>query len=241
MSIETVEHDILLSSLLASDGLDYFGTLAIHFVVGDPLLLPVSGEEAAAALEQFRTRPIVLIRALDNRIVAARSAAITDLYVSSEDFDTRGPENNYERIGAIDFAPEFWEVMHLAYLGTEDLLVEQFSAERIQGARTLLAHLKMLFSDESDCDKLVQANAQNVTWRYSGGATRIEDLSSRMEYDDVDVYDDIVFWFTMLGQKTKRFDSKLVWDKHPGHRTIGINLDAIDYISAPLHLVSAYT
>ncbi len=240
-----MQHSLIAASLLGdypASGVPreksiFYGYLAVHFISGSPLLLPVSEEEGNRALREYVNRAYVEVRSLDNRIVALRSRAIADIYLSSDDFDTLGPDDSvYESLGPIEVDPEFWAMANLN-LDPPYLLEARFSAEKIACMQTTISDLKEAFP-EGNWDELIRSRAQDVIWRYTGGATRVENLDSRMEYDDVNVYTDVIEWFEM------RFNAdcampRLFWSKHAGHRTISINMKAIDYLSAPLHLASA--
>ena len=214
----------------------YYGEVAIHYLIGAPLLLPVSYAEASDLITQFeRGNTYLLVRSADNRTVLLRNDAIADIYVSSEAYDTYGPAGiSYEHIGPIDFSFAFWQVM-----GADDLDFEgRIEEAQVQAAYRALENYVLEYEDEQDLPELIRSRAQDVVWRYSGGQARSETLVHRLGKDDVDAVDGIIAWVRVVagggdGQKRSRF----TWDHCPGHRQMAIHLAQIDYLCAPDHIV----
>lgn len=228
------------------DDRSYFGEVAIHFAKGTPLLLPVTEQVRASLLEQLRSSgTYVVAETLDNRMVVIRRDAITDVYFSSDAYDTYGPADQ-KYSDHLGLAPDddFWKIVECQ--DCLDLLEDELEQERIDEV------LNQVRLTEDQLDRLVadghvlpedrervgaetaerssefMDRATTVCWQLTSGQLRRETATeSEILYevfcsftpDDDDALLEHVIYLPLEGY----------------HRTIVITVSALDYISIPKH------
>ena len=219
----------------------YFGELAIHFERGAPILLPVSQEMRSNLYRQLSARStFIAVESLDNRMIFIRRNAVTDIYISSEAYDTFGPEEYVDHLGV---APDddFWKIVEsLDYL--EDIR-DEFEESRIE---EVVGQVRMT---EAALDELIKtgnvapedrekvweesigltekllSRAQTVSWQFSSGQLRHEYVhESRPLYEA----------FSLL-ELDDDPEGVICLPLEGYHRTIAIRKSAVDYVSIPKH------
>ncbi|MDR6411365.1 helix-turn-helix domain-containing protein [Paraburkholderia terricola] len=220
----------------------YFGELAIHFEKGLPILLPVSEEMRSSLHRQLSARSTFIVaESLDNRMVFIRRNAVTDIYISSEAYDTFGPEEYVDHLGV---APDddFWKIVEsLEYLeDVRDEFEESRIAEVLGQVRMTEAALDELIKtgnvSPEDREKVWAESmgltekflerAQTVSWQLSSGQLRHEYVQeSRLLYEV----------FSFLEFDNDDMDGMICMPLEGYHRTIAIRKSALDYISIPKH------
>lgn len=235
--------DLLGIDRTIDDSRRYFGEVAIHFVSGsDPLLLPLSEEARSELYQDLATeKGFVRIRTLDNRMVFFRRNAVADLYLSSEAYDDYGP-GSYEHHLGVYPDDNFWKIVeHFECL---ELLEDEFDQGSIDDAVS-----KFSMSDE-DLDGLVADGhvelherekvrkeadetterfldrARSVTWQLPSNIRRCEHI------DDSKYLYEIFNQYFFDGEDEHEF---LYLAPEGYHRSIFLNLTALDYISIPAH------
>ncbi|MGV2289529.1 helix-turn-helix transcriptional regulator [Trinickia sp. YCB016] len=225
----------------APDHRKYFGELAIHFEKGAPILLPVSEEMRSSLLRQLSTgSTFIAAESLDNRMLFIRRNAVTDIYISSEAYDTFGPEEYVDHLGV---APDddFWKIIES--LDCLEDVRDEFEESRIE---EVLGKVRMT---EAALDKLVETGnvepedrekvwkestdltekllkrAQTVSWQLSSGQLRHEYVyENRLLYEV----------FSLL-ELSDDMEDVICLPLEGYHRTIVIRKSALDYVSIPRH------
>jgi transcriptional regulator with XRE-family HTH domain len=95
-----------------SDENTYFGEIAFHFRSGKGLLFPITEAERSRLHYRLNSKgDFIVVESLDNRIAFIRRASIQDVYLSSEAFDTFGPEKYKDWLGLDRIEDEEWLVI----------------------------------------------------------------------------------------------------------------------------------
>jgi transcriptional regulator with XRE-family HTH domain len=141
--------DLLGINEKIGDARKYFGEVAIHFGPTRPLLLPISEETRSEIYSQLQGgRTFILIQSLDNRTVYIRRTAIKDLHLSSEAYDTFGPEKYEDNMGVFP-DDDFWYIVE--NMESLDDLDEPLDEKRIEEV------LKQVRLTDDQLDELVSS------------------------------------------------------------------------------------
>ncbi|MCS4089300.1 helix-turn-helix domain-containing protein [Rhizobium sp. BK176] len=234
----------------APENTQYYGEVAIHFAGGgEPLLLSISEAAFAEAHRDFQgSAPFVRVESLSNQRVMVRRAAVADLYFSSEAHDTHGPEHGqYKKSSSLHLPdPRDWEIIEAIL---DDLGQDEFDPESVERLEKILAPTSdeefeklvqdgsmdeagVIAAQEREARRLdrIHTNATSVVYQLSDGKQRKVYL-----FEDDELYNALSEFCTdedldlEVSQPLVRFASEGY------HRTLFINSDAIDYISAPIH------
>lgn len=228
------------------DARTYFGELAIHFNKGEPVLLPISEEARSSLYSQLGARSaFIALDTLDNRIIFIRREAFTDIYISSEAYDTYGPDAYVDHLG---IAPDddFWKIVEC--LDCLDDVSEEFDRDRVEEV------LRQVSMTETALDELVksgdvapedrekvwrectdraekfQRRAQTISWQFSSGQTRYEHvLENRLAYEI----------FSLLELDNDNIDGAIEIPFEGYHRSVVIRKSALNFISIPRHKFNA--
>ena len=216
----------------------YFGEIAFHFSKGNNLLLPVTEAERSRLYHQLNEQvPFLVIRSLDNQLVFIRCAAIADMFLSSEAYDDFGPEA-YDEILTITPHEDFWQIV--SYLEDGEFPQERID-EVLQQATLSDEELDDLIANGSvkpenrergmeevkDRQEKIFQRATSLVWQLSSSVQR-----RHFCFDGEVIYESFSFLEIDNGEGVE-------WLSIPiegYHRTVFINMRAIDYISVPAEL-----
>jgi hypothetical protein len=226
---------------------DHWGEMAIHFPKGSALLLSITRTERETLLAALRRDDTFFhVFSMSNQIVAVRRAAITDLYLASEESGTYGPEHESYDVRAI-WQPRpnfFWEVFdelvvqELALDDVESRYGKETVAEvqhsiRLEVDRDVNTHIQSCVRDASDIESSLAKQrddlmslASTLIWQLSTGKTR-QTLARACD-------------LTQYSWMYDRCDPpRLMISVHGDDaEQIFINGENLDYLSIPEHLFS---
>jgi len=233
------------------DARRYFGEITIHFSTNSaPLLLSISEEARTGLYRQLgEGGDFILVESLANQTVLIRRAAVKDVYISSEAFDTFGPDSYEGYIGVFP-DEEFWQIVEELEAETEDddLIEAGFEQSRIDDVRNtillteaqvdgLIAEGKVTAEDReqvlakaSEKTERFYDRATKVTWQMSTGQLRRENF-----VDGKDLYNAL----SGIEVGPDELDDMICLPAEGYHRTIFINKHALDYLSVPTHKFNA--
>jgi hypothetical protein len=207
------------------------------------LLLPISEEERSSLYRQLQSgSAFIIAESLDNRLVYIRREAISDVYFSSEAYDTYGPEKYTGHLGVLP-DDDFWQIVE--HMDFDDSLDGEVDEERIDEV------LRQVRLTDEDLDELVASGkvaaedrekvkeeaaettqeffdrATRILWQLSSGKLRSESAGeSRVVFEalsaietDPDDMDDVIYV-----------------PIEDYHRTVMIRKPEIHYISIPKHM-----
>lgn len=207
----------------------YFGEVAVHFPSGkNPLLLPISVAQRHTIYQQMNNpdRSIIAIESLDNRTVLIPRAAIADMYLSSDAYDTFGPEDR-DYYGYLGVYPddEFWRIVADA---GEDLASEEVPDEFDPAYVTQVLGFMSEMDDEGR-DRFI-ARTQNITWQLRSGVLReaLVDL-------DESLFGAVASFGDLDDEAATHFEDHFHVSAEGYHRSIFINIDQAEWISIPSH------
>ncbi len=221
----------------------YFGEAAIHFTSGSPpLLLPLSEAERSNLYRALGgDEAFIEVSSLDNRTVFVRRAAIADLFFSSEAYDDYGPADYGDQHLGIHPDDAFWKIVE--HLDCIECLDDEFDEKEIDAA---MAKASL---SESDLDALVASGdvqaserdkvrkeADEVTDRFLTRARHVEwqFASQQPRHASISESKDIYENFSLL-TSFEEDDEFMRISPEGYHRSILINLAAVDYLSVPSH------
>lgn len=230
-----------------SDELSYYGEVSIHFCgSGAPLLLSIS-EEAFSRLHRDLQSEVafVTVESLANQTVAIRTAAVSDVYFSSESFDDYGPEHetyaNHNQLQMPDARD--WEIVEC--LATDEVGIEDFDPADVQRVRE-----RIMITDEQ-YEKLVSEGAiksedlQSERTKNQAKTNLILKLSSRTTYQlstgqQRNVYVDGSLelynaFYELIDFDGGELNDCIRLEAEGRHRIIFINKNALDYVTIPTH------
>jgi hypothetical protein len=253
----------------APEALQYYGEVAIHFHGGgEALLLSISEEARDRIWENLTTSKFVIVKDLGNRTVVIRKAAISDLYFSSEAYDDFGPEHHetgYEPGTPVQLPdPRDWEIIHCLACDDDEGL-EEFASEDVERVKELVLvppdeHYEKLVADwaegreqfgreikpedvEEEKRKATKHRdaifelSTDLIYQLSNGKQRHVSI---IECSEDSLYE--AFGYLVDDDLRDSFDEGHVILQNVGyHRATFINLDAVDYISIPTHLLEKST
>lgn len=221
----------------------YFGELAVHFLPpGKPLLVPISEKERLRVGQQIEGNSrFIQIDSLDNRTIFVRSEAICDLYLSSDAYDTYGPDEYDDYLGVYPDG-EFWKIVENidcldmieddheqsaidnaldhVICGTDEL-DEQLS----KGEITVAQRKEIEDRHRADMERF-RTRATSVVWQPTGRLPR------SMYFDEDEVLYDTFSLFELFLEEGENF----VYLSGEGyHRSAFVNLSHVDYVSLPSH------
>jgi transcriptional regulator with XRE-family HTH domain len=233
----------------APEDLQYYGEVAIHFKgVGEPLLLSISEEVHGDLFRELQEgHKFITAKSLANQTVVIRTAAISDLYFSSEAYDDFGPEHGtYKHIQLQLPDPRDWEIVEALDCDGDVDEFDPAAVERIEKMLEITTdeEFKRLVDEgrikAEDVEKArakenaavdrIFKLARDVVYQLSSGRKRHISV-----YDDEDVYN--AFW-EMVGNYDDG-DRIIVFQAEGYHRTAFINKNALDYVSIPTHKYEA--
>jgi transcriptional regulator with XRE-family HTH domain len=233
----------------APEHLQYYGEVAVHFTGGgQPLLLSISEETHSNLFRELQdSQKFVTVKSLANQTVVVRTAAISDVYFSSEAYDDFGPEHDtYEHVTLQLPDPRDWEIVEAMETGD----VNDFDPAAVERIKKILetttdeefkelvdeGHIKpedvdAARSDEKAAVRRLFELARDVVYQLSTGQKRHISV-----YDDGGVYG--AFW-EIVGNYDGDDERIIVFQAEGYHRTAFINKNALDYVSIPTHKYEA--
>lgn len=236
--------DLFGVSRSIGDDRKYYGEVAIHFKSGgEPLLLSITEASHGRFYgDLHQDDPFVKVEGLDNRMVFVRREAVSDVYFSSEAYDDYGPEaDRYQEPVGIFPDDDFWCVAEV-FDELSDF-EDEFDPEVLASAKAKLTltdaeldgliaagHVKPEEREKVRCEadeqtKELIARARNVSWQI--GSCRRDEPAP----DGKELYEQ--FWW--LEEDAAAHERMLFLVTEGYHRTIVINLGALDYICIPAH------
>jgi transcriptional regulator with XRE-family HTH domain len=231
----------------AGDDVDYYGEVSIHFSGGgSPLLLSIS-EEAFGNLHRDlqQNHDFVIVKSLANQTVAIRVKAISDLYFSSEAYDTYGPEHGDYTEHADLLMPDTrdWEIVEA--LGCDGDL-DDFDPADVQRVKE-----RIMITDEQ-YERLVAdgriklEDLENERQKNQKETDRIFELATKVTYQlttgqkrhvYIDEHESLYNAFYELTEFEggEPADNMIRLEAEGRHRIIFINKSALDYVAIPTH------
>lgn len=221
----------------------YFGEIAFHFTSGKGLLFPITEAERSRLYHRLNSKgDFIAVESLDNRIAFIRRASILDVYLSSEAFDTFGPEKYKDWFGSNRIEEEEWLVI-------ENIECLEYVKDLI-GEEKVKNYIKKIILTEEDLDVLIEqghikkedrgnvqkdaskqlkklyARATEIQWQFINGKIRKEQI-----FDDRKLYEA----FSCLEIDPENVDELIYLPVDRYHRSIFINTSELDYIFFPAH------
>lgn len=234
----------------APENTQYYGEVALHFAGGgEPLLLSISEAAFQDAHRDFQgSAPFIRVESLSNQMVLVRRAALSDVYFSSEAHDTFGPEHGDYVTSSSLHLPDArdWEIIEAIL---DDLGDDEFDPESVERITKILTptsdeeFAKLI--EDGDMDRAgvdaakerearrldrIHTNATSVVYQISSGKRRSVYL-----FDDDALYQALSEFCTDEDLELESNQPLVRFPSEGYHRTIFINSDTIDYISAPTH------
>jgi transcriptional regulator with XRE-family HTH domain len=235
----------------AGDDLNYYGEAAIHFFGGGaPLLLSISdGEFNRLHRDLQLDLPFITVRSLANQTVAIRSKAISDLYFSSEAYDTYGPEHDTYADHASIQIPDSrdWEIVEAL---EHDIGLDEFDRADVQRIQR-----RIMITDEQyaklvadghikpeDLENERKKNQEDTESIFKLASTTTYQLSTGQRRDvyvdnDKDLYE--AFYQLIEFEGGNPVDEMILLRAEGRHRVIFVNKGALDYVSIPTHKYEA--
>jgi transcriptional regulator with XRE-family HTH domain len=228
----------------------YYGEVAIHFCGGGaPLLLSIS-EEAFSSLHHDLqlSDEFVSVGSLANQTVAIRTKAISDLYFSSEAYDTYGPEHGtYTGHAPSQISnSRDWEIVEALEHGVG---LEDFDDADVQRVQQMIMitddQYAQLFSDgrikPDDLEAERKKNQEETDKIFKLASQTTYQLSTSQQRNvRADSYVDLYSAFSGLIEfGGEPLDEMVLLQVEGVHRTIFINKLALDYVSIPTHQYEA--
>jgi transcriptional regulator with XRE-family HTH domain len=231
----------------AGDDLNYYGEVAIHFCGGGaPLLLSIS-EGAFSRLHhdlQLNAQ-FVTVKSLANQTVVIRIKAISDLYFSSEAYDTFGPEHDTYKEHASLQMPDSrdWEIVEAL---EHDFGLEDFDRADVQRVQQMIMITDEQYEQLVADDKIKPEDLENERKKNQEKTDRIFKLASTTTYQlstgqqrdvYVDSHEDLYNAFYELTDFDggEPADDMILLTAEGSHRVIFVNKGALDYVSIPTH------
>lgn len=205
------------------EDVSYWGDIAITFKNGQHLLLAITQdqmEHVTAQLKVIYQDKFIHLISLDNRALSFNYSNVAEIYLSSDESDLYGPENDTP-----DYLPppgltRFWEVVAILDSVQVEERIEDLSLDVTKTNKIIKKKLKTYDSDR------VTQRLNNTTWGLICGLTRVVDF-----YDDADVFSS---WLAVISNHVKK-DIALTFMLPDGPRSIRIYYSALNYIWFPLH------
>ncbi|OOT52463.1 helix-turn-helix domain-containing protein [Acinetobacter pittii] len=226
-----------------SDENTYFGEIAFHFRSGKGLLFPITEAERSRLHYRLNSKgDFIVVESLDNRIAFIRRASIQDVYLSSEAFDTFGPEKYKDWLGLDRIEDEEWLVIE--NIECLEYVTDLISEEKVKN------YVKKILLTEEELDALIEqghikkedrekvkrdaskklkklyARATEIQWQFANGKIRREPM-----LEDRKLYET----FSCLGIDPEDADEIIYLPTEGYHRSIFINTSELDYIFIPAH------
>lgn len=225
------------------DSRTYYGEVAVHFKSSsDSILLPVSEASRSRLYSQMTsTGNFLSLESLDNRTVYIRREAIADIYISSEAYDTYGPEEYEGNLGVYP-DEDFWDIIESSE--------EPEFAEEIYGEDRVKEVLDSLFISDEQIHELVSKGdikkedfdevkekikkegrdfydrATEINLQFVNGKKRSEYI-----YEDEEVYNVVC----ELDEEFDVLEEPIHLSIQGYHRSIFVLKNSIDYIVVPTH------
>jgi transcriptional regulator with XRE-family HTH domain len=236
----------------APEHLQYYGEVAVHFKGGgEPLLLSISEEVHSNLFRELQEgHKFITAKSLANQTVVIRTAAISDLYFSSEAYDDFGPEHDtYEHVTLQLPDSRDWEIIETLEIG--DVSNDEFDPAAVERIEKMLeTTTDEEFKQFIDEERIKPEDIEKTRAKEKAAVDRIFELASNVVYqlstgqkrhisvyEDGDVYG--AFW-GMVGNYDDDDDDRIIVFQAEGyHRTAFINNSALDYVSIPTHKYEA--
>ncbi|MCH7313952.1 helix-turn-helix transcriptional regulator [Acinetobacter sp. ANC 3882] len=226
-----------------SDEDTYFGEISFHFASGKGLLFPITEAERSRLYYRLNGKgDFIVVESLDNRIAFIRRASILDVYLSSEAFDTFGPEKYSDWLGLNRIEDEEWLVIE--NIECLEVVTDLIGEEKVKNyvKKILLTkeeldalieqgHIKAEDKENVQIDaskqfKKLYARATEIQWQFVNGKKRKEQV-----FDDQKLYEA----FSCLEIDPENADELIYLPVERYHRSIFINTSELDYIFIPAH------
>lgn len=228
------------------DARKYFGEVAVHFAAGGSLLLPISEEMRSSLHRQFQQgSAFIIAESLDNRIVYIRREAVTDVFFSSEAYDTYGPEEYKDHMGVLP-DDDFWQIVeHMEFLEGLEGKVDEARIDEVlrqvsltdEGLDKLVASGEVAAEDREKVKKETKEQtekffdrATSIFWLLPSGKVRCERaVESKVVFEA----------FSLLEINPDDMDDIIYLPIEGYHRTVMIRKPEIKFISIPKHMYRA--
>jgi hypothetical protein len=193
--------------------------------------------------------PFITVRSLANQTVAIRSKAISDLYFSSEAYDTYGPEHDTYADHASIQIPDSrdWEIVEAL---EHDIGLDEFDRADVQRIQR-----RIMITDEQyaklvadghikpeDLENERKKNQEDTESIFKLASTTTYQLSTGQRRDvyvdnDKDLYE--AFYQLIEFEGGNPVDEMILLRAEGRHRVIFVNKGALDYVSIPTHKYEA--
>lgn len=231
------------------EDLNYYGEVAIHFSGGGkPLLLSITDGVFSRLHRDLQcNQKFVTVESLSNQTVVIRTSAIADLYFSSEAYDDYGPENNNYDDHVLLQMPDArdWEIVEALCHGDECAL-DDYASDDVRRVSEAI-----MITDEQYqklmVDGIINPEKLEIEQRKNEKKTlRIFDLASKIQYQlsngqqrNIPALDAEVIYeaFSQLVEFDGEGEDFITLPIEGAHRTIFINIAALDYVALPAHIM----
>jgi transcriptional regulator with XRE-family HTH domain len=235
----------------AGDDVNYYGEVAIHFCgEGTPLLLSISQAAFSSLHRDLQLNSaFVTVKSLANQTVVIRTKAIADLYLSSEAYDTYGPEHDtYADLPSLQMPDSRdWEIVEALEHG---IGLEDFDRADVQRVQQMIMITDEQYAQLVADGKIKPEDLENEQKKNQEETDRIFKLAYTTTYQlssgqrrDVDVDDDgelyNAFYELIEFDGGEPADEMILLRAEGRHRIVFINKGALDYVSIPTHKYEA--
>ena len=242
----------------ASLHLQYYGECAVHFYGGgEPLLLSISEAAHEQAYSELQSnKRFIVIKDLGNRTVAIRQKAISELYFSSEAYDTYGPDHRDYKLATPIQMPDTrdWAIVEaIRYENADEddyrLGFARDDVERVRGQIMItddqfdeLISKGTIKPEDLAVEKAARAAeteeilalAHTVTIQFSTGKRREIDYIDCNLFECIEPLIDIHYPYSGNDDDEPNM-IRLPYEGY--HRTAFFNPSVLDYISFPTHKI----
>jgi transcriptional regulator with XRE-family HTH domain len=238
----------------------YWGEISLHFVSGNPIVLPISENECErlfSALQESppALNPFISIFTLSNQIVAVRRSALTDVCLSREEADTYGPEHKtYRDLGVVESVTSkskgYWEIAECFLSdGVRDDVAAKYGTQEVQHVfedldvewhkmkiDELIANKELKVEDREATIGDVEEAIEHVAELAFKAKWQLSNGKVRKENFDVEDMGQLDW----IGQEFEPENPFIVKNYHGGQWHF-INPDSLDYISIPAHAYQTWS
>lgn len=149
----------------------YYGDVALHFVSGGKLLLPVSPPNRIALEQQLHLleSKYLVIKSLDNRTVIVNKDNTTDVFITNAMHSERGLKNvDYPFTGPHSTSHEFWKTLEV---------IDRLETHETELDPKIVSIVRNCLSETSELSPLHKHShlgffAQAVKWQFANGVNR---------------------------------------------------------------------
>jgi transcriptional regulator with XRE-family HTH domain len=231
------------------EDLNYYGEVAIHFSGGGkPLLLSITdGAFSRLHRDLQYSQKFVIVESLSNQTVVIRTSTIADLYFSSEAYDDYGPENNNYDDHTLLQMPDArdWEIV-AALCHRDECALDDYASDDVRRVSEAIMitdeqYKKLVADGVIDPEKLEKEQRRNEK-----ETSRIFDLASKIKYQlsngqqrNIPTLDAEITYeaFSQLVEFDGEGEDFIILPIEGVHRTIFINIAALDYVTLPTHIM----